>query len=287
MARILAVGIATLDVVCLLDAYPPEDAKLRARDCVISRGGNAANTLCVLSQLGHACLWAGTLADDPAADDILADLGDHDIDTTACRRYASGSTPTSYVWRSLNTGSRTIVHHRDLPEYDASDFAGISLPGLDWLHFEGRNVEQTARMMAHARQKRPDLTRSLEVEKHRPDIESRFDDADVLIFSRDYAHHEGFKSAETLVDTIRAGHPHAAIVCTWGEHGAWACAPGQRPFHVAAFPPARIVDTLGAGDTFNAGLIDGLVRGQSLEDAVEQGCRLAGKKCGQEGFRLK
>lgn len=286
MAHIIAVGIATLDIVCLLDDYPMEDAKLRARERLISRGGNATNTLCVLSQLGHHCTWAGTLASDGAADEVLSDLSAHGVDTHACRQYASGTTPTSYVWRSLDSGSRTIVHHRELPEYASSDFARIPLAEFDWLHFEGRNIAQTAQMMQRALEEAPRLPRSLEVEKHRPGIESLFVEANILIFSRDYADHEGFGSAEALIEAIRARAPRAAIVCTWGDRGAWGCRAGDGPFHVAAFPQERVIDTLGAGDTFNAGLIDSLVRGHSLEDAVREGCRLAGWKCGQEGFRL-
>lgn len=286
MARILAVGIATLDIICVLDTYPREDAKQRAIDRQITRGGNAANTLCVLSQLRHDCRWAGTLASDSAAADVLADLEYHGINTSACRKYPSGSTPTSYVWRSRDTGSRTIVHHRDLPEYDSADFTRIALSSIDWLHFEGRNIEETARMMAHATAMRPELPRSLEVEKYRPGIESLFGEANVLIFSRDYAGHAGFTSPETLVDAMTVRFPEAAVICTWGDRGAWGCAPNERPFHIPAFPPERIVDTLGAGDTFNAGLIDALIGGRTLEDAVTQACRLAGRKCGQEGFRL-
>jgi ketohexokinase len=46
-----------------------------------------------------------------------------------------------------------------------------------------------------------------------------------------------------------------------------------------------VVDTLGAGDTFNAAIIDGLCRQQDLAVALRDACRLAGKKCGQIGFQ--
>ena len=44
-----------------------------------------------------------------------------------------------------------------------------------------------------------------------------------------------------------------------------------------------IVDTVGAGDTFNAGLIDSLARGESNEDALENAQALAAKTLGQRG----
>lgn len=64
MSRILAIGIATLDIVNLVADYPPEDSEVRALDQRVSRGGNATNTLVVLSQLGHRCSWGGVLAED-------------------------------------------------------------------------------------------------------------------------------------------------------------------------------------------------------------------------------
>lgn len=49
-------------------------------------------------------------------------------------------------------------------------------------------------------------------------------------------------------------------------------------------PPGGLVDTLGAGDTFNAGVIHKLMGGATVGEAIRFGCKLAGVKCGQEGF---
>ena len=43
MAHILAIGIATLDIVNTLDGYPAEDDVVRALRQRVSRGGNATN----------------------------------------------------------------------------------------------------------------------------------------------------------------------------------------------------------------------------------------------------
>ena len=51
-----------------------------------------------------------------------------------------------------------------------------------------------------------------------------------------------------------------------------------------ASPPPKLVDTLGAGDTFNAGLLHKLSTGNSVEAALLFACQLAGAKCGMLGF---
>ena len=74
MATLLAIGIATLDIINTVDSYPEEDSELRALSQSQARGGNATNTLTVLSQLGHQCHWGGVLIDEADSQFILDDL---------------------------------------------------------------------------------------------------------------------------------------------------------------------------------------------------------------------
>lgn len=284
MARILAVGNATLDIINLVERYPEEDQEVRALSQHHRRGGNSANTLVVLSQLGHACSWAGTLADEPDAGIISQDLESHGIDLSAVYTCAQGKVPTSYISLSRENGSRTIVHYRDLPEYPASAFTGIDLTPYDWVHFEGRNIDEVHTMLMHLRSKYPTLRCSLEVEKPRPGIENLFSAVDLLMFSRDYVQHSGRRNAPDFLAQLAKKALPADISCTWGVEGAYALARSGEQFHTPAFPPAQVVDTLGAGDTFNAGLIDQYARGASLDTALRSAAKLAGKKCGMHGL---
>ena len=51
-----------------------------------------------------------------------------------------------------------------------------------------------------------------------------------------------------------------------------------------ATPPPQLLDTLGAGDTFNAGFIHKLSSGHTVQEALSFACQLAGAKCGLSGF---
>ena len=280
MAKILAVGIATLDIINTVDAYPIEDSEVRATSQRQARGGNATNTLTVLSQLGHDCYWSGVLINEPDAELIKQDLNTFNIDFSNCTVLRSGKMPTSYISHNKNTGSRTIVHHRDCPELSFADFKKIDLSTFDWVHFEGRNIAETEKMFQWLDQHHPKLTYSLEVEKPRPGIETLFDYPEILMFSQHYAEEHHYNSAEELLDSLAE---HITASCTWGDQGAWAKT-ANGIIHKNVKPPEHIVDTLGAGDSFNAGLISALIEKETLEQAVTKACHIASKKCGQLGF---
>lgn len=56
----------------------------------------------------------------------------------------------------------------------------------------------------------------------------------------------------------------AVLICAWAEKGADALGPDGVIVHSDAFPPQTLVDTLGAGDTFNAAVIYMLSNGETL-----------------------
>jgi ketohexokinase len=282
--HILGIGVATLDLIFTLQEFPREDEEIRAVDLRVARGGNVTNTLAVLTQFGHRCDWAGVLADEPRSEIIRADLDRHGVSFEATAVVAPGQAPTSCVLLGAASGSRTIIHHRKLREFDDRDFMRIDVRPYDWVHFEGRNADATEAMLLRVRAEAPGAICSLEAEKSRPRIERLFSLADVLLFSRAFAAKMGYTDARSFLRAARTLAPRAALFCGWGFEGAYALAPeGEECFSPAA-PPPVIRDTLGAGDVFNAGIIDALARRQSVMTALSAATLLAGRKCAQPGF---
>jgi ketohexokinase len=284
MSRILVVGNVTLDIIHSVDHYPSEDEELRASSQRRQRGGNAANTACVLAQHGHQVSYAGTLADDSDGQYLGAELARAGVDWRYCQVIPAAASPLSCITHNLQTGSRTIVHYRDLPEYPASAFAAIPLTEYDWFHFEGRNLAQLPRMLEQVHRIRIDQPISIEVEKARPGIEQLFGFADVLLFARAYATARDCPDARQLFSQVQALAEQAILVCGWGEQGAYAHSPDGTFLEQAAEPLGQIDDSVGAGDTFHAGLIHGLLSGQRLQEALGYASALAAKKLRQPGF---
>lgn len=281
MARILATGIVTLDHTLDVAAFPAEDTEVRALASTTQPGGNAANTAAILGQFGHRSGLAAVVARDAGGDAIVRQLVERGLDVTHCVR-RPGATPTSHILRSQASGSRTIVHHRDLPELAAEDLAQVPWSEYDWLHFEGRNPEALAAILEAARASIFDQPVSLELEKPRPGLEACLEYADVLMLSRDWAASVA-ASPEAAIRGLAERFPDRIVTVTAGKSGAWLATRGEI-HHCAPTPGLQVVDSVGAGDTFNAGLIHALVSGEPPERALTAAVSLAERKLVQTGF---
>ena len=282
LARILVTGIATIDHVLDVAAYPGEDSESRALGSETRPGGNAANTACVLAQAGHRADLAAVVAAGAEGEVLLRLLLAQGIGVDPCIR-REGRTPTSHVLRSLASGSRTIVHFRDLPELAAADFRKIELSGYDWFHFEGRNPGELPSMLRTVRRVAVDQPLSLELEKPREGLDAALPLADVLLFSRGWAQALSADDPEEFVRRAARQRPEQLQTLTWGDRGAWLAHRGE-VFHCQPRAGLEIRDSLGAGDSFNAGLIHALISGEPPERALEAAVRLAERKLAQVGL---
>ena len=138
-------------------------------------------------------------------------------------------------------------------------------------------------MMQRVRRESPKLPVSLEVEKLREGMDQLFPLAHLLLVSSDFMRQSGCEQDE-LLQILRQQAPDADIVLMLGKEGAIGLTQQGKYYRQQAFSPDKVVDTLAAGDTFNAGIIDGLCRNHDLKNAMRFAARLAGNKCGQSGL---
>lgn len=284
MANILGIGNAVLDIVLQVPHALHDDEELRASERTVQVGGNVSNSLYILNQLGHETALCSTTGGDTEAKQLLSGLQTRQIDTQHIQRFIKGRTPTSYVNLNAENGHRAIVHYRDLPELSFDHFAKIEIENYDWLHFEGRNVTNLKGMLNIAKTFLTHQPISLEVEKPRDGIEALFTQANLLFFSHHYAKAKGFENGQALLESLGDELNGSNLVCTWGDQGAWLRPANGSIQHVPAEVVSPIVDTLGAGDTFNAAVIDQLIKKADLKSAVEYASQLAANKCLKHGL---
>lgn len=296
--EILLVGLVCVDIINVCQQFPEEDTDTRVLHQEWKRGGNAANNATVLSLLGMSCEFLGTIANSHEKRFLLEDFSKYNIAINNCVFYENHQTPLSIVMINSQNGSRTILHsEKKLPSIKLEDFEKIDLDknNYKWIHFEARRgqtnavaIQQMLEKIANHNQQtdaRKRIRTSVELEKAVPEFSILFNLTDYIFVSKDYSKYQGFNSMEEAVIGFQQKCcPGSAIICTWGAEGAM-CRDGNGTTHKSpAIPPEKLVDTLGAGDTFTAAAIYSLVMGRGLEEAVDFGCRLAGLKCGIIGF---
>lgn len=290
--QILCVGLVVLDIINVVDKYPEEDTDRRCLSQRWQRGGNASNSCTVLSLLGARCAFMGSLAHGHVADFLVADFRRRGVDVSQVAWQSQGDTPCSCCIVNNSNGSRTIIlYDTNLPDVSAKDFEKVDLTRFKWIHIEGRNASEQVKMLQRIEQYnatqplQQKVRVSVEIEKPREELFQLFSYGEVVFVSKDVAKHLGFQSAgEALKGLYSRVKKGATLICAWAEEGANALGPDGQLLHSDAFPPPRVVDTLGAGDTFNASVIFSLSKGNSMQEALRFGCQVAGKKCGLQGF---
>jgi ketohexokinase len=325
-----------VDLIVHVEDYPKEDS-----DCVLAtsapykaRGGNAANSSVVASQFGInaslLCSLSSSHSDESNLSFALNDLRQYSVHVSKhCPRHFGCSLPVSHVVISKKNQSRTIIHHRALPELSCSDFenliADISSRALNALHFEGRAVQVTKRMIEVARQHVNKNTKiSLELEKaKRRGLLRVLRHVDIVFLSKDFVREcdfgssasEGIRNVSKYIrEQFETYVLPKVLVCTWGSDGASCLLMSSNEekedklFSVDMYEEdgmGDVIETVGAGDTFIGAFLAHYVgsssscRGMISEEEEEDGKtkadlsaslrfanRVASYKVRQRGFRL-
>jgi fructokinase len=249
MARFLVAGEALVDI-----------THDEGHDAPLPRpGGSPLNVAVGLARLGHDVLLATRLGADS-----YGELTRAHVEASGVRLTDSSVSPD---WR---TSSATVTFAADRSasyEFDLEwDLASIGLPdGIDAVHVGSlgtwlepgasavhdlvRAARERGLLVSYDPNARPALVDDREA--YVSAVLSWAKEADVVKASRE--------DVDFIVGADGAVPWHSALdVVTAGSDGVWASAEGRTTTHPS--PPVRVVDTIGAGDSFMAGLLDGLAR---------------------------
>jgi 2-dehydro-3-deoxygluconokinase len=264
--------------------------------------GAEANVAVGLARLGHRVGYIGRVGADGFGTAIVRRLRGEGVDVS---HLAVDPSPTGLMIRERRAvGPAQVLYYRTASagsRLDATDVGAAAADGVfegaRWLHITGITPALSAsaraaveRAIAIARERK--LTISLDLNLRRKlwseteaartfrDLASR---VDMVMGDEDEARlatgTQG--SGETLAKELLALGPSTAVV-KLGADGAVA-ASGKRTIRVPALPVAAIVDPVGAGDAFAAGVIAARLENENLELALAWGCACAAAALGTVG----
>ena len=310
-ARMLGVGHVALDLVFEVPELPTHPGKYPARRCQTLVGGMTANACIAAARLGAQVQFCSPVGDDDLADQFEATLRAEGVDPSGLHRVAGAVSTLSTVLVDAQ-GERLIVSRRTdaLSEPAPPTFAGLK--AADVLLVDPRCVGWAE---AALRQARALGVRSvLDGELSPPgDLQRLVPDADWAVFSEGglvaWSRHCSVEAASAQVahwaaesaaqgpalaaalcqrfagalrQALDAG-PQVAVVTLGGAGLVWMARGEAEARHLPAHPVQRVVDTLGAGDTFHGALGVALAEGNSPQDALRWASAAAALKCEHRG----
>jgi 2-dehydro-3-deoxygluconokinase len=272
-------------------SVPPGTRLAAARNIDIHVAGAESNVCGALAGLGRRCGWVSRLPDNPLGQLVLRRLREQGIDLGAVRMTPHGRVGVYFVELAATPLPIRVTYDRA-----ASAFSTFSIEEVPWdylldtrvLHLTGITVALGRSCHgivaeAIARAKERGVVVSFDV-NYRAQLWSESDaaaalrplvrDADLLLCGRKDALRVFGASGDgdPLLDQLQEISGARHIVVSREEHGAIARSDG-RTLHQPAIP-VEVIDRIGAGDAFAAGVIDGLVDG-SIDAGLATGSALA------------
>ena len=232
-------------------------------------GGNTLNAAVFISRFGGQSAYVGCVADDPAGRHIRSTLKAEGVDISHLQMLKEGM--TAYCVIGHDDGDRVFLTF-DLgvsmfaPDSNALDFVG----GFDAVHI-GRSSGLDGFLEAVAGRTRLsyDFSTSRDIDHIR---------AVEPLCSLAVGSGGGLDEDEVFAlqkSMLVAGAKWALV--TRGKSGAVLSNGGA--VHSVAAVPTEIVDTLGAGDTFAARTLYGLLKGEEPDIALKAAAQAAADTC--------
>lgn len=246
-------------------------------------GGAVFNTAIALARLEVPVSFFSGISDDLFGDRLSRVLTANGVDQSLIARSSRPTTlafvvltggNASYTFYDENTAGR-MLSEADLPAIpdscEAAFFGGISLavePCADTYAALVARMSGAGKLIMLDPNIRPGFI--ADEARYRARMERLLSLADIVkVSDEDLMWLMGEGDLGVLAEAVRARGP-AVVLVTKGADGVTAYT-GGAPVHHAT-PPAEVVDTVGAGDTFNAGFLAGLSDAGALSaDAVRAG----------------
>lgn len=286
--NIIGLGEVVVDWVAEIPRFPRPDEKIDAISENYFSGGVTANYLVATARLGVSCGFVGAVGDDSYGEFLIEDFENEKVDTTLTLKKLGKKTPVNFIF--VIKGKKTIIQspHMQTTKIELSDLDENYISRSKHLHTTMIHPKISSKAIELAKDN--DITISIDLESQiaqRGWNNLKYDllKSDVLIPNK-----EGAKSItksntpkEAAKILIKKGIP--IVIITLGNKGALITTKEYQKV-VPTYNIEKIIDTTGAGDTFNGAFSVGYwIKGWDLEKSCRYGNAAASLKIQKLGAR--
>lgn len=261
MGKIIIIGSASIDLVVQTDIIPNAGETVMGNTFFTNPGGKGANQAVAAARLSDQVYMIGAVGDDDNGKSIIKNLKANNVDTTYMDIIENEKSGTAHI--TLYDDDNRIIVVPAANNYVTPDNV---LPKLE--HFAQGDLivmqheipEETIKAVVDYAKKN-DMKVILNPAPYRPLAQDIIDKVTWITPNET----ESELLFDSQVEQALEAYPHKLII-TQGAQGALFYSDKQQ---LIAGYKKEVVDTTGAGDTFNGALAVVLNENRSLEEAVK------------------
>lgn len=257
---ITVVGSANIDVIAQAAEFPLQGETVRGEKFQLALGGKGANQATACARLGQAVQLIGTVGTDSFSEMIIDNLRNQQVGT-------------SYITQVEGASGAAVILLTE------EDNRIISIPGANHALTTER-IDELSSVIAESELVMMQLELPTDTVWHvlklcrEVAVPVMMDPAPSSSFQLDFMPYVTYLTPNetecaqlfaTSIEEAVTDYPNQLLV-TLGKEGV-CYHDGEQIIHVPGMP-THVVDTTGAGDTFNGALASGLVQGNNLQSAI-------------------
>ncbi len=282
---VVGFGTNAVDYLIQVPFYPPFNSKIELTDYLQLAGGEIATAMVGLQRLGMKTAYAGRFGDDEAGDFGIQSLRAEGVDTRFAEQIKNAKTQIAFIIIDGRNGERTIIWHRDKKLAYTKNDAPIETAALaKILHLTPHDTEACIELARAAKEN--GMIVSIDIDHNFEGTETLLMLVDVLIASREFGEKLfGLTDEKKFLRRLKSEFGCAVAGVTRGEEGSIIFCEDQFIETEGYKVPGVCKDTTGAGDSFRAGFLYGLLKNETVETAAKMANAVAALKCREIGAR--
>ena len=280
---VLAVGDANVDMTLKVDRLPKQDDKVLGIKIAEQVGGTVANSACVCGSLGLKTATLARVADDKYGIKVLDEYVKYNVDLKFVFQPEGYEQSTAIIMLDESGEKSLIFVPSSIYEFN-EELVVAAVASSRYLYTMPGNLEKFKELAKIAKNSSTKVVVDIE-----PTIVNEDGDLDIILTGADlvYFNKEGFKKAtgqdasKDALTSMVESYQLDGVVITLGKDGAIAFVNGEYGSYPGFNVP--VVDTTGAGDTFNASFLYTQINKMPLRSGLEFACAAAAISVGSVG----
>lgn len=264
LANIGVVGSISMDYVVSADRPVKMGETIYGQDFKMNFGGKGANQAVAAAKLGGQVMMIGAVGSDQMGQSLIDNLESYGIDCSLVKKVANQGSGAAVI--SLIDGDNSIIYvpgaNQALEAHDMLALKSV-FSKLDLILVQNETPEATVSQLIHLAKliKVPIIYNPAPARKFTLDLLAK-----VNYITPNETEFVSIFGTQNYEDVLI--HYPNKILVTLGHQGV-LYHDGYQLVQVPAYPVAEVVNTTGAGDTFNGALAVALSEGRNLHTAIQ------------------